>query len=200
MNLIEQALVRRFHKERIREFGAGNSRSLGWKADSSQLVRFGMLEGIGDMNGCSVLDAGCGYGDLRTYLAPKYPQLRYTGIDMLEEFITVAVERCGHLSDTAFYLGNFLEAALPNMDYVLASGSLSYRSADPDFIYKAITKLFNTCSIAFGFNLLSKIDYPDSIITIYPPTAIVRFCQTLTDKVVLHEGYFEGDFTVWMRR
>ena len=200
MNVLEQAMVYRFHNERTAEFGAGTSQALGWKGDNSQQARFAMLAGIGNMDGCSVLDAGCGHGDFRAYLGKKYPQMRYAGIDMIEAFITVAIQRHAHLSETAFYYGDFLEAELPSMDYVLASGSLSYRSADANFIYKAIAKLFNTCRIAFGFNLLSKIDYPDSLLATYQPEDIVKHCRTLSDKVLLHEGYFERDFTVWMYR
>ena len=198
MVIIDHAILRRFHQQRINEFGTGTAQALGWRGNANQLVRFSMLQGIGDMNGCSVLDAGCGYGDLRGYLHPIYPLLRYAGIDMIEEFITLAVERYAYLPETGFYLGDFLEAPLPCMDYVLASGSLSYRSSKPNFIYTAITKLFYSSRVAFGFNLLSQVDLPNSLLAAYNPTDILKHCRTLTSKVVLQEGYFEADYTVWM--
>jgi len=84
------------------------------------------------------------------------------------------------------------------LDYVLACGSLSYRSSDPDFIHTIITKLFINCRIAFGFNLLSKVKDPEGILMAYDPQAILAHCQTLTSNVVLHQGYFDDDFTIWM--
>ena len=200
MNLIDYAHIHRFHEARIRDFGEGSTQALGWKNFYSQQARFAMLEDIGDMNDCSVLDAGCGHGDLRAYLDDKYPRMRYLGIDQMEDFLDVAIERYANLPETAFFLGDFYSAELPRTDYVLACGSLSYYSTEPDFVYQAITRLFNSCRIAFGFNLMSKVDHPGGVLVAYEPEAVMQHCRKLTDNVILHEGYFEGDFTVWMYR
>ncbi len=198
MNVIDNVLIHRFHEARIHDFGEGTAQALGWKNFHSQQARFAMLQGIGDMNNCSVLDVGCGHGDLRAYLGSQYPQLRYMGIDQMEEFLDIAIERYGHLPETAFFLGDCYTAELPHMDYVLACGSLSYYNSEPDFIFRVITKLFITCRIAFGFNLLSRVEAPGGILMAYNPLSIINHCSTLTSNVVLHEGYFDGDFTVWM--
>lgn len=200
MNLIDYAQIHRFHEARIRDFGKGSTQALGWKNFYSQQACFAMLEDIGDMNDCSVLDAGCGHGDLRAYLDDKYPQIRYLGIDQMEDFLDVAIERYAHLPETAFFVGDFYRAELPRVDYVLACGSLSYHSMEADFVFQAIDKLFNTCRIAFGFNLMSKVDNPGGILVGYEPEVIMQHCRGLTGNVVLHEGYFEDDFTVWMYR
>lgn len=184
---------------REKENGGGTVKALGYRHDDDQLSRFAMLADIGDMNDCSVLDAGCGYGDLRAYLNHKYPRLKYTGIDQSEAFLMVASGRYAHLPETAFYLGDFCNAELSPADYVLASGSLNYHSSESRFIYNTITKLFNTSRIAFGFNLLRKIE-PGGILVAYDADDIMRHCRTLTPKVVLHDNYFEGDFTIWMYR
>ena len=64
MNLIDSITLRHFHKTCIKIAGAGTVDALGWQNQNSQQVRFGMLAGMSDMGGCSVLDAGCGHGDL----------------------------------------------------------------------------------------------------------------------------------------
>lgn len=198
MNVIDNIRVQRFHKSRIDDFGEGTTQALGWKNFYSQQARFAMLEGIGDMNDCSVLDVGCGHGDLRAYLDDKYPRMRYIGIDQMEEFLEIAVERYGDMPETSFFAGDCYTAELPRMDYVLACGSLSYHNSDSGFIYNIITKLFITCRIAFGFNLMSRVEAPGGILMAYNPQQILAHCQTLTSNVVLHQGYFEDDFTVWM--
>ncbi len=184
---------------RTRENGEGTVRALGYRHDDDQLARFAMLAGIGDMNNRSVLDAGCGYGDLRGYLNDKYPRLKYIGIEQSDAFLAIASERYAHLPETEFYLGDFFNAGLPPADYVLASGSLNYHSDEPDFIYNTISRLFNTSRIAFGFNLLSQIE-PGGILVAYDTDNIVQYCRTLSPNVLLHNNYFEGDFTVWMYR
>jgi SAM-dependent methyltransferase len=198
MSLVDNAIVRRFHEMRIEEHGEDSTQALGWKNFHSQQARFAMLEDIGDMNDCSVLDVGCGHGDLRAYLDDKYPRLRYAGIDQMEEFLDVAIDRYAKMPETTFYLGDCYTAELPRMDYVLASGSLIYRNSEPHFIELVITKLFDTCRVAFGFNLLSKVDSPEGVLVAYDPETIVQYCSTLTENVLLHEDYFDGDFTVWM--
>jgi SAM-dependent methyltransferase len=200
MDLIDGLMVRSFHKARIRDFGEESTQALGWKNFYSQQARFDMLEGIGDMNDCSVLDVGCGHGDLRAYLDDKYPKMRYLGIDQMEDFLDIAIDRCANFPETSFFLGDYYVAKLPGVDYVIACGALSYRRSKPGSIYQVITKLFNTCRIAFGFNLLSKIETPGGILVAYDPQDILKHCQTLTGKVILHKGYLDDDFTVWMYR
>lgn len=186
-----------YHDMRVKEFGEGTVEALGWLDKTSQLSRFSMLAGIGDMNNYSVLDVGCGHGDLRAYLGTQYPLLNYSGIDQAGAFLAIASERY-QLPNTTFFLGDFFTAELPHADYVLLSGSLNYKSSDPDFIYKMISKLFNACEIACGFNLLSKINDPGGILMAYDPDRIMNHCHTLTNNVVLHNQYCDGDFTVWM--
>jgi trans-aconitate methyltransferase len=200
MGIIDKAVINRYHEIHVRDHGEGTVRALGWRHSEDQLVRFAMLAGIGNMNNCSVLDAGCGHGDLRAYLGDKYPRLRYIGIDQSEAFLSIASDRYTHLPETTFYLGDFSIAELPVADYVLVSGSLNYHNSDPGFIYKIIDKLFNTSRIALGFNLLSKVDAPDGILVSYDADDIVQYCRTLSDKVLLYDTYFEGDFTIWMYR
>ncbi|WP_448699236.1 class I SAM-dependent methyltransferase [Mucilaginibacter sp. AW1-3] len=199
MSLIDWANIYRFNLFCLAEHGEGNTRSLGWRDDHSQLSRFAMLVGIGDMNGCSVLDVGCGHGDLRVYLDDKYPDINYTGIDQMEDFLTIAVKRYDDLPRTNFLYGDFCTVDLPKSDYVLASGSLNYYNNDPEFIYKIIAKLFNTCKIALGFNLLGDIA-PNGLLVAYDVDAITNYCRMLSSKVIVHQGYSDDDFTVWMYR
>jgi trans-aconitate methyltransferase len=198
MNFVDRSVIYRFHQERISMFGEGTTSALGWKEARSQQVRFEILSQIGDMNKLSVLDVGCGHGDLRAFLGEKYPALRYAGIDQMEEFLDIATSRYGHLPDTTFYLGDCWVAELPNMDYVLACGLLAYRNSQPDFIQRMIAKLFSSCRLGLGFNLLKNVDDPEGILVNYDPQEILQYCRTLSPKVVLREGYAEDDFTIFV--
>src|SRR5476651_2597637 len=115
MNIVDKAIMNNYHEMRVKDFGAGTPEALGWLDKTSQSLRFFMLADIGDMNNRSVLDVGCGYGDLRGFLGTQYPFLHYTGIDQSESFLTLAAQRY-NLPNTTFLLGDFVNTDLPPAD------------------------------------------------------------------------------------
>lgn len=197
--LLDNAAVFRYHRLRIREYGTGSAGALGWHPEGQQ-IRFEILAQIGDLSQCSVLDVGCGYADLYPFLQQRFAGVRYRGIEQMQELLAVAKSRYRHAPDVALTRADFLREPLPLSDYVLASGSLNYRQRQPDFIYRAIEKLFTGCRIGLGFNLLSGEPDADAPLAAYDPAAIVAFCQTLAPNVVLREGYWNNDFTVFVYR
>ena len=158
--------------------GRDSSYALGWKDLNSQQVRFKAPAGIADLSDHTVLDAGCGYGDLLSCLSGIYKGIKYTGIEQIPALFDKANKRHGHLTNVSFIPGNFTTMDLPVSDYVFASGSLNYRSADAEFIFKMIRKLYAACRIGFAFNLLSQI-IPNGLIVAYDPEQIIHFCESL---------------------
>ncbi len=198
MELLDKAVIFRFHNQLINEFGKGTTGALGWKRPEGQLARFKVLSGIGDLDHHSVLDAGCGHGDLREYLGAIYPHLRYHGVEQIPAILQEAIDRYSHLPGTFFYEGDFSASELPMVDYILACGSLSYRNSDPLFVLKTIQKLFSNCRLGLGFNLLRRIEPPQGLLEAFNPVFIMEFCRKLTDKVTLIEEYYEDDYTVFL--
>ncbi len=198
MNLLDTAAIFRFHKEQIRDYGMGSVGALGWTSAEAQLQRFEKLAQIADLNGESVLDAGCGHGDLRPYLGNLYPTLRYYGVEQMPDLLNVAIEKYAHLPETLFFQGDFAASELPSTDYTLVCGSLNYRNSDPLFVLRIIEKLFITCRKGLGFNLLSHVDPPDGLLTSYKPEFIVEYCKQLTPNIIFTDGYRENDFTIFM--
>ncbi|MBC7913290.1 MAG: class I SAM-dependent methyltransferase [Pyrinomonadaceae bacterium] len=198
MSILDNASVCRFHHNQIREFGLNSVQSLGWKSEKSQSVRFEILTGIDNMTDCSVMDVGCGVGELKVFLDTKYSGVRYFGIDQMSVFLDIAISRFSESDDTTFFLGDFSTAILPNTDYVLASGAFNYRNSEPDFVLNVIDKLFANCRLGFAFNLMGNINASASILVAYNPSYILKHCQTLSKKVIIKQGYLEDDFTIWM--
>ena len=184
----------------IAGYGADSSFALGWRNEHDQRVRFDALAGIADLNGKTVMDAGCGYADLYSFLKERYPEMaHYYGVEQIPELADKAITRYGHLPDTTFIARNFLHADLPICDYVLASGSLNYGSSVNGFIYKAIEKLYSHCTIGLGFNLLRYMPV-DGTLVAYDPDEILAFCKTLSPNVILKTDYDEVDFTIFIYR
>jgi SAM-dependent methyltransferase len=188
-----------YHRNMIFFHGNQATAALGWKDQESQLIRFKVLAQIANLNGCSVLDTGCGHGDLLAYLLPLYPQITYTGLEQIPELLMEANRRYGKLPKCSFMQGDFMSDEIPASDYVIASGSLNYFSSDPDFIYKAIAKLFAQSKLGMGFNLLSSI-IPNSLLVAYNQQKILAFCQTISRKALLINDYSEEDFTIFLYR
>lgn len=196
-SLTDSAAIFNYHRDMIKSYGYESSLALGWKDVASQQIRFKTLAGIADLSGRSVLDAGCGYGDLLPYFSVLYNDITYIGIEQIPELLKEAIIRHGSRPAATFIHGNFITDLLPTADYVFASGSLNYQSADPDFIFKTIDKLYAVCGYGFAFNLLSSI-VPNGLLVAYNPDQIICHCASICHEVKLIQGYDPNDFTVYM--
>jgi ubiquinone/menaquinone biosynthesis C-methylase UbiE len=125
MDLLSRAHIIKYHNDSIKKYGVRSHQALGWKEKTNQLLRFEALLEPLELNGSSVLDLGCGTGDLLEYLISKNIYCDYTGIDQIKDFIILAGEKYKNQNNTSFLLGNFWTADLGKYDYVLASGALS---------------------------------------------------------------------------
>ncbi len=196
-SLDDSGAIFRYHRDMITMHGKKSSLALGWRNTDDQLLRFEVLAGIANLDNKTVLDAGCGYGDLFTYLNSRYKLSGYCGIEQIPELLDEAIHRHGHLPNTSFISGNFLSPKLPIADYVFASGSLNYGSSDPAFIYKAITYLYEHCALGLGFNLLKKVT-ANGLLMAYDTELILDYCRGLSSNVQLVDNYADEDFTVFI--
>ena len=200
MDLLSRAHIIKYHNDSIKKFGINSHQALGWRKKNEQLLRFKMLLEPNKLNDCSVLDIGCGTGDLLAYLISKNIYCEYTGIDQIKDFIILAGEKYKNQNNTSFLFGDFWTADLGKYDYVLASGALSYRNADPNFIFKMIAHLFSLSKKALAFNLLEKTDLKNGGLVAYNKNEILGFCKKLSSNVILKDDYLEGDFRILMNQ
>jgi len=199
MNLIEKATIINFHRHRIAEYRSGTVKALGWKGEQSQQKRFEVLASLGDFSHASVLDIGCGYGDLKAYLDQRFSDVAYTGIDLVEEFIAHATTRYGDCPNTRFFHGDFSTATLPPVDFILACGAFGYRSKDPDFHLNMIRSMYNASGKACAFNMLDAATFEATpLLAGHDPDRVYAFCSSLSPHVKLLRGYLKDDFTVFM--
>ncbi len=200
VNLIERATIIHYHRHRIDRFGLGHVQALGWRDEASQRRRFEAIAGAFDFDRCSVLDLGCGCGDLQAFLAGRFRDLDYLGIDHVPEFIERARERCAGDPRAQFHLGNFSRGELPRVDVVVASGALGYRCAELDFHLRMIERMEATATRAVLFNVLDAATFPDHPLLIgHDVEAVTAFCRTLSPGVDAVRGYLPDDVTVVMR-
>ncbi len=201
MNLIEKATIMHFHRHRISEYGDSTVESLGWKASESQRKRFDVIAELGDYNSCSILDIGCGYGDLKSFLDIRFKEFAYIGIDQMPEFISAAKSVYVKCPETYFYQTDFNTAEFPQVDYVIASGAFGYRCADPEFFFNMIEKMYKASTKAIAFNMLDIEHFPKhDLLTGHDPKKVEAYCDKLCLDVKVINGYLKDDFTVFMHK
>jgi len=199
MNLIEKATIIHYHRHRIAEHEDGTVKSLGWKGEESQLKRFQVIADSGDFNNCSVLDVGCGYGDLKKYMDGMFQNFTYIGIDQMPEFISKAKILYKDYPDTHFLTADFATTGLPLVDYVVASGAFGYRSSNPDFYFEMISRLYKASKKTFVFNMLDKDHFPDHpLLTGHNRNTVEDYCNSHCNNIKVIDGYLKDDFTVVM--
>ena len=84
--------------QELHEKHPGRVQALGYGSTRAQLKRFEAACEVMDLKGLSVLDVGCGYGDLAPFVVAKRVK-SYTGIDIVPEFLAEAVMWRAQLRD-----------------------------------------------------------------------------------------------------
>ena len=74
------------YKTKFKKFGV-DSKSLLWKSSGAAHQRFRQFWAEIDFNDKKVLDIGCGFGEMGNFLAKRYKNVDYKGIDITPEFI-----------------------------------------------------------------------------------------------------------------
>jgi SAM-dependent methyltransferase len=199
MNLIEKATIRHYHNHRIAAYQNGSIGALGWRAEASQVKRFEVIATVGDLNGCAVLDIGCGYGDLRGFLDRSYSNFTYIGVDQMPQFIDKAKKRYGDCPATYFFQSDFTTVEFPTVDYVIASGALAYRCQNQNFHLEMIRKMYAAATRAVAFNMLDAACFPeDELLVGHDFDRVVAFCRQLSHRIQVLRGYLVDDFTIFM--
>jgi len=186
-----------FYTNLINKYGI-DVRSLNWRSKESQELRFRILAEIGDLNGKSILDVGCGLGDFYEYLGKNNTSFQYKGIDITPKMIEVARKR---FPETSFEVRDLLEdEVIERFDYVFASGIFYLVEDKPyDFMKKMIKKMFETARIGIAFNSLSAwADSQEKGEFYANPFEVIEFCRTLTSKMVFKHNYHPADFTIFL--
>lgn len=201
MTLLEKATVLHYHRHRMEEYERGTVEALGYRDQASQTKRFEALASVGDLSGASVLDVGCGHGDLKGFLDTRFHGFDYVGIDQMAEFVQQARVLYGQRPSCYFCIADFTEADLPHADYVFASGVLGYRCADENFAFDMIVRMYLAANKALAFNMLDAAKFPEHPLLVgHDMDKVVAFCRRLSPGVELIQGYLEDDFTVVLRK
>ncbi len=149
--------VRDYYDGTLREHGS-TPRGVDWNSAESQERRFRELGRLweGDAR-ASVVDYGCGYGALASYLRGNGYEGAYTGFDVSDAMIASAVSGCARLPACAFTTAR---VEVPRADYAVASGIFNVRMDTPvdewrSYMFNTIADLASLGTRGFAFNALT---------------------------------------------
>lgn len=194
----DRAEVSHYFHENLRQYGY-DPRSLGW-IPGTQEARFRVLTAIGDLEGCSVLDVGCGFGDLYEYLRRNGIDVDYTGVDLSQDFVEIARQR--H-PDATFIAADFEEARVGrDFDWAFESGVFNYKvSGHEFFVGNMIRKMFRSAVKGIAIDFLNHRGGFFSTGLYHPrPADIYAFCNKLSHRVTLRCDYKPTEFCVYVYR
>ena len=153
-------LISDFYNMRFDQLGK-DIRSIGWNDSDSQKLRFDrLLRGI-SVKGKTILDVGCGFGDLIPFLECQYgSDFNYIGIDISENILNEA-RRAHESKKRKFILGDIFSANLPHVDISILSGALSFKFPGvEEYAKKTLERMFFLSSEVTSMNFLTKyVDY-----------------------------------------
>lgn len=190
----KKATIKRYN-ERLKKYGH-DPRTLGW-FKGRQPIRFGALSEIGDLNNCSILDVGCGFGDLYGFLIKRDLNIKYTGYDINQNLITIAKEK---YPNARFEVKDILiDATKQKFDYVFSSGVFNFKLLDnKTFIENMLEKMFEICNKGFATDFMSNyVDFKNEDAYYAKPEEIFSFCKTLSKRVALRHDYMPFEFCIY---
>lgn len=195
--------VRDYYEGRLDAFGA-TAKGVDWNSAESQELRFDQLvpaQWVAS-NG-SVLDYGCGYGALLTYLRELGWSGAYTGYDVSREMLVVA--RRLHGADGQF----IAEPSVATWDCTLASGLFNVRLGFGDDRWEAhisavLDEMWCRTGAVMVFNMLTIHSDPDrrrENLYYADPSRFLDLClRRYSRRVLLRHGYGLYEFTVQVEK
>ena len=180
---------------------------LDWSSGASQKARYEVLReeiagcGLGD--GCSLLDVGCGLGELAGYLTGKGLAAGYVGVD-----ISPAVLEEGRRRSPGLDLRHCDVFATPpvfpkgGFDAVFCSGIFTLKQDNSlDFARRGLVRLVEMSSRLTVANFLhARTALQYDICVYFEPSEIVSALEPLGVKAVIRDDYLENDFSIIVKK
>lgn len=188
------------YEHRIRP-GLDGYEILDWASAASQQARFDVLADQVDLANRSLLDVGCGVGDLWAYLHSAGLAVRYTGVDISEKMIAEARRR--H-PQAEFLCGDpFADGVLAGQmfDVVFCSGIFNLNLGNNRvFLPQAVGRLMTHVRERLVFNLLHvRAPWQEPTYAYYDPHEVLDTLGAMGLAACMIDDYLPNDFTVVCR-
>lgn len=185
------------YMERFRKYGM-DIRTLASGNRDRQLIRFKAFSEIGGLNGASILDVGCGFGDFYQYLKDEGIKVKYTGIDICPAFVEVCAER---FPEAKFAVKDLqTDPVKEKYDYVVSSQTFNNRLAEGEnmrLMKDVLQKSYDICTKGVAVDMVTScVDFQEDHLFYYSPEEIFTFAKSITKRVTLRHDYPLYEFMI----
>jgi len=202
--------LRKYWDENVLRYG-DSPKAFDWGSRESQNKRFNVLcELLPSDESFTVLDVGCGTGDLWKWMALWFEKpFNYTGVDISPKMIKLARKKDPTLFPSkipgTFKVHDMAEPLEERYDYVLLSGTLNKRIAEEEeqtaWARRVIRNCWDAAEKGLAYNMLSTYaDHTAPDDYQYNPCKILKYSMSLSRWAKLDHTYMPHDFTVYLWR
>lgn len=194
MNQKEKSETITRYNERLAEYGY-DPLALGW-TKQKHVLRYHALLSNWKFKGESILDFGCGFGDLYKYIVQNGILLSYEGIDINENLIAVGKEKNPGIN---LRVGDLeLDGREDCYDFIVSSGVHNYKLNDNwAFIQWTFEKFYRMSRRGFAINFLSnRVNITRSDLYYCDPVKVVELAYKYTNNILLKNDYMPFEYTI----
>lgn len=193
-------VVKSHYEPRIGRYRKGHEIT-DWEDEESQRERFRIFTDTVPLEGCSLLDVGCGIGDLYAYLQEQKIRASYTGIDILPGMIEKARERFPRLP---LHVGDIFTDSpfkAKSFDVVYCSGIFNLQMGDNRaLLQRALPRFFDHSRGWVVFNLLDPDHFADNCrYCCFKPEEVLSWVAAYSADARIYRDYVPNDFTIVAR-
>lgn len=201
MNIIDTTEAAELYNRRFVQHGR-DIKTVGWGSEESQRLRFEVLFRGLNPRGKTILDVGCGLGDLIPFLEHRTGgDFKYIGIDIAEKLVENARSIYGHEGRT-FFAGDLFSIDVPQVDIAVLSGALSLKvKGIEEYAQATMKRMFELSNEAACLNFLTKyVDFELKKNQHYQPEEVFSNAKKISMRVNLHHDYPLYEFTVQLKK
>lgn len=201
MSIIDTKEAAELYNKRFDQHGR-DIKTVGWGSEQSQRLRFEVLFRGLDPKGKTILDVGCGLGDLIPFLEQQTGgDFNYVGIDIAEKLIGDARSTYGH-DRREFHAGDIFSVNVPQVDIAVLSGALSFKVPGvEEYAHETMKRMFELSREAACLNFLTKyVDFELEKNQHYQPESIFSNAKRISKRVNLLHDYPLYEFTVQLKK
>lgn len=197
MSKIDITKAAALYNDRYDLYG-NNLKTVGWGTSDDQILRFEILFRGLNPKGKTILDVGCGLGNLIDYLDKVTGgDFNYIGVDIAEKLISAAKEKYSR-PNVKFYAEDVFLDILNPVDISVLSGALSLKTTGiEEYACETMKRMFELSKEAACLNFLSKyVDFETEKNQHYSPEIIFSTAKEFSKRVIIYHDYPLYEFTI----
>jgi SAM-dependent methyltransferase len=158
---------------------------------------------ISPPSNATILDVGCGFAGLMSYINDKGLSLSYTGIDIAENMLAHAMKT---FPEHNFITGDILSHDIEEQyDYVVCNGILTQKlnTSQSDmnhYMEDLVSEMFKICNIGIAFNVMTdRVNFRVDNLFYKSPEELFTYClNNVTRHIKIDHAYPMYEYTMYL--